>query len=58
MVKLNKAQQQALKAVYQREPLGISYRTFRKTVLPGRGYILVPWAGMVLGIEKDGHTHS
>lgn len=58
MVKLNKAQQQALKAVYQREPLGISYRAFRKTVLPGWGYILVPWAGMVLGIEKDGHTHS
>lgn len=38
-----------------------SYRQFRRTVtnLNGTlGCIMVPWEGMVLGIEKDGHTHS
>jgi hypothetical protein len=38
-----------------------TYRQFRKTVvleLGGWGAIMVPWCGMWLGIEKDGHTHS
>jgi hypothetical protein len=26
--------------------------------LGGYGAALVPWCGMWLGIEKDGHTHS
>jgi hypothetical protein len=24
----------------------------------GFGAVMIPWAGMWLGIEKDGHTHS
>lgn len=38
----------------------IQYRRFRKTVQPffGGDCVMVPWAGMWLGIEKDGYTHS
>ncbi len=39
----------------------MTYREFRRTVIPelgGYGAALVPWCGMWLGIEKDGHTHS
>ncbi len=39
----------------------MTYRDFRKTARPsfdGSGCIMVPWAGMWLGIEIDGYTHS
>ena len=38
----------------------LQYRRFRKTVRPffGDTCIMVPWAGMWLGIETDGYTHS
>ena len=36
----------------------LSYRQFRRTVHPGPDCIMVPWAGMWLGIEPDGYTHS
>jgi hypothetical protein len=37
-----------------------SYLHFRRTAKLDRmlGCVMVPWKGMVLGIEKDGHTHS
>lgn len=37
-----------------------TYRQFRRTVQPyfGGDCIMVPWCGMWLGIETDGHTHS
>lgn len=35
-----------------------TYRQFRRTVRIGSGCIMVPWCGMWLGIEPDGHTHS
>ena len=67
---LTKAQRVALKKVYDRtdehnqrdwnEPT-VSYLEFRRTVQPeigSFGCIMVPWCGMWLGIEKDGHTHS
>ena len=36
------------------------YREFRKRVQPSFGMdcIMLPWAGMWLGIEKDGYIHS
>jgi hypothetical protein len=38
---------------------GVSYYRFRHTVRPvGGDCVIVPWCGMWLGIEKDGHTHS
>lgn len=39
-------------------PKPMSYRTFRRTVQPGPDCIMVPFAGMWLGIERDGYTHS
>lgn len=72
MVHTTKEQRQALKEIWSRtiayqvidgdtvvngrNPL--TYRQFRATVIPGLGYIMVPWAGMWLGIEPDGYTHS
>ena len=62
MAQLTKAQIRALKRVYDRTPLGMSYLAFRRTVV-GPIYsndpcIMVPWCGMWLGIEPDGYTHS
>jgi hypothetical protein len=38
----------------------IQYRRFRKKVQPffGGDCVMVPYAGMWLGIERDGYTHS
>jgi hypothetical protein len=38
----------------------IQYRRFRAKVQPffGGDCIMVPYAGMWLGIERDGYTHS
>ena len=36
----------------------ISYMQFRRTVQQGYDCLMVQWAGMWLGIEADGHTHS
>lgn len=35
------------------------YRAFRRTAWIAFGdCLMVPWAGMMLGIERDGYTHS
>lgn len=36
----------------------LTYRQFRKTILSGFDCLMVQWAGMWLGIEKDGYVHS
>jgi len=39
----------------------MSYRQFRETAKPSfdtSGCIMIYWAGMWLGIERDGYTHS
>ena len=56
-MKLTKAQRQALKRVFNRTEC-TSYLAFRRTVQPGPGCAMVPFAGMWLGIEPDGYTHS
>ena len=63
---LNKAQQKALKRTFDRAPIydrredesPITYRQFRKRVQFSYDCAMVPWAGMWLGIELDGYTHS
>ena len=35
-----------------------TYRAFRRTARPGFDCLMVPYAGMHLGIEPDGYTHS
>lgn len=74
MTKTNKAQRRALKQVFDRckiypavtpaefreglTAVPITYRQFRRGVQPGPGCVMVQWAGMWLGIEPDGYTHS
>jgi len=59
MIVLTKEQRLALKRIYDREwNKPDSYLAFRRTVGYGFGCIMVPWCGMVLGIEPDGYTHS
>ena len=68
---LTKDQRTALKRLYHRAVIAYSYgpqrngvhymgyRAFRRSVLPGPpGCVLVPYAGMWVGIETDGYTHS
>lgn len=67
MKTLSKAQQRALKAVYDRAPIYekstdklMTYRQFRRKVIWAfyDDVVMVPWKGMFLGIERDGYTHS
>jgi len=62
---LTRAQREALKRVYHRAytPMRdgvhfMNYFAFRRTVFLGPGCIMVPFAGMLLGIEPDGYAHS
>lgn len=72
-MKLTKEQQKALKRLWDRDKADAlreklsdrketstwsSYLAMRRTVFPGPGCVMIPWAGMILGIEPDGHTHS
>ena len=59
MPPITRAQRLAIRRTYLRSADGApDYRAFRRRVLPGLGYILLPWCGMWLGIEPDGYTHS
>lgn len=65
MTILTKQQRAALKRIYLRtieddrkQHPAPTYRAFRRTVQIGRDYIMVAFAGMWLGIEADGYTHS
>lgn len=56
--RLNKAQRGALYRLWLRSSNGMTYPQFRRTVYHSFGVVMVPWCGMVVGIEPDGHTHS
>ena len=64
MKPLTRQQREALLKVYGRgwggNPKPKTYLQFRRTAqsLPCDDCIIVPWAGMWLGIEADGYTHS
>ena len=63
MGKITRAQREALKRIYDRDPaVAPSYLAFRRTV-KGPFYksdpcVMVQWKGMFLGVESDGYTHS
>jgi hypothetical protein len=59
-MKITKEQQVALKQVFDRTPLGLTYLQFRRTAFHWQhiNCVMVPWGGMILGIERDGYTHS
>jgi len=58
LAKANKQQQQAIYRKWSQNDQGMTYREFRRTVQQGFDCLMVPWSGMWLGIETDGHTHS
>jgi hypothetical protein len=61
MVRTTKAQRQALKRLYDREPMLVTYRQFRQRLQGTFGSdkcVMVKWCGMWIGIEEDGYTHS
>lgn len=60
---VTREQRLALKRIYDRqarETVGISYRQFRARAFwsPFDECLMIKWCGMLLGIEKDGYTHS
>jgi hypothetical protein len=59
---LTKAQRLSLYKVWRRvntELTNPSYRAFRRQAQPGPdGCVMIKLAGMWLGIERDGYTHS
>ena len=70
-ITLTRAQRVALHRVFLRKYPYINelrpddrralYRRFRRQAVPeiaGFGAIMIPFAGMWLGIERDGYTHS
>lgn len=56
-MKLTKEQKKSLHAVWLRTEQP-SYYKFRRTAVVYTEYVMIPFAGMWLGIEKDGYTHS
>jgi hypothetical protein len=66
MLKTTRPQRLALARILERKferapspPTIADYRAMRRSeVFPGPGCIMVPFAGMWLGIEPDGYTHS
>jgi hypothetical protein len=63
MIYLTKPQRRSLHRVWlrtcERGYLGtVPYREFRRGVQPGPGCVMINFAGMWLGIETDGYTHS
>ena len=57
---INRAQREALHRKWMQNDNGMSYRQFRKSIVPGIGgnFFMVQWSVMWLGIEDDGYTHS
>jgi len=60
---MNRAQLEALRKVYKQYPSvhnEMSFLSFRRTVVPGFGgdHAMVKAAGMWIGIELDGYTHT
>ena len=59
---LTRDQRVALKAIYDRGAAGTpsSYLAFRRTARLDTlaDCVMIPWCNMLLGIERDGHTHS
>ena len=62
-----KAQRKALRKIHQRILDGqppskkpVPYRQFRRACAPAffDGVVMAPFAGMWLGVERDGYTHS
>jgi hypothetical protein len=58
MIITTRAQRTALKRIWLRWADERTYRELRRDVLGGHDCLMLQWAGMWLGIERDGYTHS
>ena len=62
MTVITKEQRKALFHIWKRKGWATkpaTYRQFRRTAFRAFGdCVMVPFAGMILGIESDGHIHS
>jgi hypothetical protein len=48
-----------LTPTYRNNGAGLqTYLTFRRTAWESFDCVMVPWCNMLLGIERDGYTHS
>ena len=58
MKPITRAQRVALHNLYLRDP-HTTYRAFRRLqYIDGYGAVMLKYAGMWLGVERDGHIHS
>lgn len=56
---ITRAQWEAIKRKFAQSPDGAeSLEVFCQRVAPAHDCLMLPWCGMWLGIETDGHTHS
>ena len=58
MTPITRKQREALKRIWSRGADGRTYRQLRRDVVLGHDCLMLKWAGMWLGIERDGYTHS
>ena len=59
-MRITDAQKRAIKRIYGRQDLGMTYLAFRRSVERAcySDCLMVEWCGMWLGIETDGYVHS
>lgn len=60
MKPITRQQREALKRVYDRQPLPVTYREFRRQAVRASydDCVMIAWNNMWLGIEKCGYCHS
>ena len=59
-VTITMQQERALRKIYQRDvTVAPMYSVFRRRAQMSFGHcVMVPWKGMVIGIETDGYSHT
>jgi hypothetical protein len=58
MIITTRKQREALKRIWMRGTDQRTYKQLRRDVIGGHDCLMLHWAGMWLGIERDGYTHS
>jgi hypothetical protein len=58
MIITTREQREALKRIWMRGTDERTYKQLRRDVIGGHDCLMLHWAGMWLGIERDGYTHS
>ena len=58
MIITTREQRAALKRIWMRGTDERTYKQLRRDAVGGNDCLMLRWAGMWLGIERDGYTHS